>query len=53
MSLRGNNIPFARATVFHELIPGHHLQGFLHARYKSYRSLLGGTPFNGEGWAVY
>jgi hypothetical protein len=53
MSMRGNNIPFARATVFHELIPGHHLQGFMHARYRSYRSLLGGTPFNGEGWAVY
>jgi uncharacterized protein (DUF885 family) len=53
MSMRGNNIPFARATVFHELIPGHHLQGFMHARYRSYRSLVGGTPFNGEGWAVY
>lgn len=53
MSMRGNNIPFARATVFHELIPGHHLQGFMHARHKSYRSLLGGTPFNAEGWAVY
>ncbi len=53
MSMRGNNIPFARATVFHELIPGHHLQGFVHTRYRSYRSLLGGTPFNGEGWAVY
>jgi hypothetical protein len=25
-SLRGNNIYFARATVFHELIPGHHMQ---------------------------
>src|SRR5262249_42078959 len=24
MSMRGNNIHFARATVFHELIPGHH-----------------------------
>ena len=27
MSLRGNNEHFARATVHHELIPGHHLQG--------------------------
>ena len=26
MSLRGNNKHFARATVHHELIPGHHLQ---------------------------
>src|SRR5690606_33410256 len=25
-SMRGNNIPFARATVHHELIPGHNLQ---------------------------
>ncbi|MGA2018732.1 MAG: DUF885 family protein, partial [Opitutaceae bacterium] len=25
-SLRANNVHFARATVFHELIPGHHLQ---------------------------
>src|SRR5260221_4643632 len=29
MSMRGNNIHFSRATVFHELIPGHHLQGFI------------------------
>ena len=28
MSMRGNNIHFARATVHHEAIPGHHLQGF-------------------------
>ena len=27
MSMRGNNIHFSRATVFHEVIPGHHLQG--------------------------
>ena len=27
-SLRGNNIHFSRATVHHELIPGHHLQHF-------------------------
>ena len=26
MSMRGNNKHFARATVFHEVIPGHHLQ---------------------------
>jgi uncharacterized protein (DUF885 family) len=52
MSMRGNNIHFARATVFHELIPGHHLQGFMTARYRPYRSLFS-TPFWGEGWALY
>jgi len=52
MSMRGNNIHFSRATVFHELIPGHHLQGFMTARYKTYRSLFS-TPFWGEGWALY
>lgn len=53
MSMRGNNIPMSRATVFHELIPGHHLQGFMAARYKPYRGVVGGTPFFGEGWALY
>lgn len=52
MSMRGNNIHFARATVFHELIPGHHLQGFMTARYKPYRALFG-TPFWTEGNALY
>jgi uncharacterized protein DUF885 len=52
MSMRGNNIHFARATVFHELIPGHHLQGFMSARYKPYRGVFS-TPFWGEGWALY
>ncbi len=52
MSLRGNNPHFSRATVQHELIPGHHLQGFMTQRYKSYRGLFG-TPFWGEGWALY
>jgi uncharacterized protein (DUF885 family) len=52
MSMRGNNVHFSRATVFHELIPGHHLQGYMTARYKSYRGLFG-TPFWGEGWALY
>src|SRR6185437_2060181 len=37
MSMRGNNIYFSRATVHHELIPGHHLQGFMSARNKPYR----------------
>lgn len=52
MSMRGNNVHFARATVFHELIPGHHLQGFMTDRYKPYRGLFG-TPFWIEGWALY
>ena len=52
MSMRGNNIHFARATVFHELIPGHHLQGFMTARYKPYRSVFS-TPFWTEGGALY
>jgi hypothetical protein len=52
MSMRGNNIHFSRATVFHELIPGHHLQGYMTARYKTYRRLFN-TPFWGEGWALY
>jgi len=52
MSMRGNNIHFARATVFHELIPGHHLSGFMTARYRPYRGLFS-TSFWGEGWAVY
>ncbi|HEY3139190.1 MAG TPA: DUF885 family protein [Blastocatellia bacterium] len=52
MSMRGNNIHFSRATVFHELIPGHHLQGFIAARYRTHRQLFS-TPFWGEGGALY
>jgi uncharacterized protein (DUF885 family) len=52
MSMRGNNPHFSRATVHHELIPGHHLQGFMTARYKPYRYLFS-TPFWGEGWSLY
>src|SRR5207302_1917313 len=52
MSMRGNNIHFARATVFHELIPGHHLQGYMAARYRPYRALFV-TPFWSEGNALY
>jgi uncharacterized protein (DUF885 family) len=52
MSMRGNNPHFSRATVHHELIPGHHLQGFMTQRYKPYRGLFS-TPFWGEGWALY
>ncbi|GAD94749.1 predicted protein [Paecilomyces variotii No. 5] len=52
MSMRGNNIHFARSTVFHELIPGHHLQLFTNARSRSYRRIFT-TPFSIEGWALY
>jgi uncharacterized protein (DUF885 family) len=52
MSMRGNNPHFSRSTVHHELIPGHHLQGFMTQRYKSYRGMFS-TPFWGEGWALY
>ncbi len=52
MSLRGNNPHFSRAVTHHELIPGHHLQGFMTSRYKPYRRMFG-TPFWMEGWALY
>jgi hypothetical protein len=51
MSMRGNNPHFSRATVHHELIAGHHLQGFMNDRYKTYRDYY--TPFWVEGWALY
>lgn len=52
MSMRGNNIHFARATVFHELNPGHHLQWFMTDRYNIHREMFG-TPFWTEGWSLY
>ncbi|MBK6799594.1 MAG: DUF885 family protein [Acidobacteria bacterium] len=52
MSMRGNNPHFSRATVHHELFPGHGLQAYMTRRYRSYRSLFG-TPFWGEGWSLY
>jgi uncharacterized protein (DUF885 family) len=52
MSMRGNNPHFSMATVHHELIPGHHLQGFMTSRYNTHRGAFG-TPFWGEGWALY
>jgi uncharacterized protein (DUF885 family) len=52
MSMRGNNPHFSRATVQHELIPGHHLQQFMNERYKPYRNVFD-TPFWIEGWALY
>jgi hypothetical protein len=52
MSLRGNNPHFSRAVAHHELIPGHHLQGFMTARYQPHRRVFS-TPFWGEGWALW
>ena len=52
MSMRGNNIYFSRATVHHELIPGHHLQMFMMQRYRPYRRVFR-TPFWMEGWALH
>ena len=52
MSLRGNNEHFTRAITHHELIPGHHLQGYMAERYQSHRRLFS-TPFLVEGWALY
>jgi uncharacterized protein (DUF885 family) len=51
-SLRANNIHFARATVFHELLPGHHLQFYYLARVNQHRELFT-TPFWVEGWALW
>ncbi len=52
MSMRGNNVHFSKATVHHELIPGHHLQLYMAERYRTHRSLFR-TPFLVEGWALY
>lgn len=52
MSMRSNNEHFSRATVHHELIPGHHLQYYMLPRYRPYRTLFS-TPFWIEGWALY
>lgn len=51
MSMRGNNPHFSRATVHHELLAGHHLQGFMTDRHKTYRNFA--TPFWHEGNALY
>lgn len=51
-ALRSNNEHFCRATVHHELIPGHWLQQYSQARYRSYREPFD-TPFWIEGWALY
>ena len=52
MSMRGNNRPFMRNVVPHELIPGHHLQRYMADRHLPYRQAFS-TPFYVEGWALY
>src|SRR5271170_226133 len=52
-TMRANNIAMSHATVFHEMMPGHELQGFMEDRYRAYRLAFGGTPFLIEGWALY
>jgi hypothetical protein len=52
MSMRGNNRHFCRAVVHHEVIPGHHLQGFMTDRHFAYRGPFS-TPFWTEGWALW
>jgi hypothetical protein len=51
-SLRANNRHVCRATVFHELIPGHHMQGWYTDRFNRHRDLFS-TPFWVEGWALW
>ena len=52
MSMRGNNQAFTHLVTPHELIPGHHLQGYVAQRSRPYRELFR-TPFLVEGWALY
>ena len=52
MTMRGNNVHFSRIVVPHELIPGHHLQGYVADRAREHRQLFS-TPFLVEGWALY
>ena len=50
-ALRSNARPTTRTVVPHELIPGHHLQGF-YAQRRPERALWH-SPFFVEGWAVH
>lgn len=52
MSQRSNNRHFARATVQHELIPGHYLQSYSMERNRPYRHIFQ-TPFWIEGWTLH
>jgi len=52
MAMRGNNPHFNFGIVQHELIPGHHLQGFMTSRFNRHRDAFD-TPFWTEGWCLY
>ena len=52
-SMRGNSLPISHATAFHEMLPGHNMQGYMSQRYDVYRSPVAGSSFWGEGWCVY
>lgn len=52
MSMRGNGPHMSKATAFHEMIPGHHLQGFINQRSHAYRSIFH-NAFYEEGWPMY
>lgn len=52
MIMRGNSRPLSRSTVFHELIPGHHLQFHYMDRFNTHRQNFM-TPFWTEGWSFY
>ena len=51
-SMRGNNEHFSRIVTPHELVPGHHLQGYMAQRFATQREFAS-TPFLGEGWSLY
>jgi hypothetical protein len=51
-SMRGNNPHFDRATVHHELNPGHGQQGFMASRFNPHRQLFT-TPEWSEGMSLY
>ncbi|MBT3296411.1 MAG: hypothetical protein HN919_15955 [Verrucomicrobia bacterium] len=45
---KGSNcVPFLKATVHHELIPGHHLMMYMNDRFNTHRKGYG-TPFLGD-----
>ena len=51
-SMRGNAYGFLHIVTPHELIPGHHLQGFMARRHSTWRAPFN-TPFLVEGWSLH
>jgi uncharacterized protein (DUF885 family) len=52
MAMRGNNRHFTRTVTPHELIPGHHMQGFYAKRFHPERRHFASSFFI-EGWGFY